>query len=123
MTIIMVSHACSVLASIFDKLVQYGEVPWIDKVFNEAEDPDLYNPRDTRDVIIGHILEDLDYAYTNILEEDVTHNSTIVNKWTAAAFKSRVCLFEAAWRNTMPLTNWISLVRDVRNIRPKIYIN
>ena len=82
----------------FDKLVQYGEVPWIDKVFNEAEDPDLYNPRDTRDVIIGHILEDLDYAYTNILEEDVTHNSTIVNKWTAAAFKSRVCLFEAAWR-------------------------
>lgn len=82
----------------FDKLVQYGEVPWIDKVFNEAEDPDLYNLRDTRDVIIGHILEDLDYAYTNILEEDVTHNSTIVNKWTAAAFKSRVCLFEAAWR-------------------------
>ncbi len=24
--------------------------------------------------------------------------------------------------NTMPLTNWISLVQDVRNIRPKIYI-
>ena len=56
-------------------------------------------------------------------KEDVTHNSTIVNKWTAAAFKSRVCLFEAAWRKYMPLTNWISLVRDVRNIRPKIYIN
>ena len=40
----------------FDKLVQYGEVPWIDKVFNEAEDPDLYNLRDTRDVIIGAYL-------------------------------------------------------------------
>ena len=82
----------------FDKLVQYGEVPWIDKVFNDSEDPDLYNPRDTRDVIIGHILDDLDYAYQNITEEDVTYNSTIVNKWTAAGFKSRVCLFEAAWR-------------------------
>ncbi len=82
----------------FDKLVQYGEVPWIDKVFNDSEDPDLYNPRDTRDVIISHIIEDLDYAYQNITEADVTHNSTIVNKWTAAAFKSRVCLFEAAWR-------------------------
>lgn len=82
----------------FDKLVQYGEVPWIDKVFNDADDPDLYNPQDSRDVIIRHILEDLDFAYANISESDVTHNSTIVNKWTAVAFKSRVCLFEAAWR-------------------------
>ena len=82
----------------FNKLVQYGEVPWIDKVFNDSEDPDLYNPRNTRDVIIGHILDDLDYAYQNITEEDVTYNSTIVNKWTAAGFKSHVCLFEAAWR-------------------------
>ena len=82
----------------FDKLVQYGEVPWIDKVFNDADDPDLYNPKDSRDVIVSHILEDLDYAYQYITETEVTHNSTIVNKWTAAAFKSRVCLFEAAWR-------------------------
>lgn len=82
----------------FEMLVKYGEVPWIDKVFNDASDPDLYNSQDSRDVIIGHILEDLDFAYANILEADATHNSTIVNKWTALAFKSRVCLFEAAWR-------------------------
>ena len=82
----------------FDKLVTYGPVPWIDKVFNDAEDPDLYNSQDTRDVIIGHIIDDLDYAYQHITQSDVTLNSTIVNKWTAAAFKSRVCLFEAAWR-------------------------
>lgn len=82
----------------FDKLVTYGGVPWIDKVFEDADDPDLYNARDTRDVIIEHILEDLDYAYENIEESSATYNSTIVNKWTAPAFKSRVCLFEAAWR-------------------------
>lgn len=82
----------------FDKLVQYGEVPWIDKVFNNAEDQDLYNPRDTRDVIIGHIIADLDFAYANITRSTATTNSAMVNKWTAAAFKSRVCLFEAAWR-------------------------
>lgn len=29
------------------------------RYLQEAEDPDLYNPRDIRDVIIGHILEDL----------------------------------------------------------------
>ncbi|MCE2617624.1 MAG: RagB/SusD family nutrient uptake outer membrane protein [Phocaeicola sp.] len=82
----------------FDKLVTYGPVPWIEKVFNDSDDPDLYNSQDTRDVIIGHIIDDLDYAYQNITQSGTTNNSTIVNKWTAIAFKSRVCLFEAAWR-------------------------
>ena len=82
----------------FDKLVTYGPVPWIDKVFNEVDDPDLMNPQDTRDVIIGKIIEDLDYAYANITEAGKTTNSSLVNKWTAMGFKSRVCLFEAAWR-------------------------
>lgn len=82
----------------FDKLVTYGPVPWIDKVFNEIDDPDLMNPQDTRDLIISKIIEDLDYAYENITESGKTNNATLVNKWTAMAFKSRVCLFEAAWR-------------------------
>ncbi len=82
----------------FDKLVQYGPVPWIDKVFNSPDDPDLYKAQDTRDVIITKIIEDLDYAYANITTSGKTENSTLVNKWVAPAFKSRVCLFEAAWR-------------------------
>lgn len=82
----------------FDKLVQYGPVPWIDKVFNSPEDPDLYNPRDSRDLIISKIIEDLDFAYNNITVSGVTSNSSTVNKWIAMGFKSRVCLFEAAWR-------------------------
>lgn len=82
----------------FDKLVQYGEVPWIDKVFDEPDDPGLYAGRDSRDVIIGHIMDDLDFAYDHITVTGATTNSSTINKWTAAAFKSRVCLFEAAWR-------------------------
>lgn len=82
----------------FDKLVQYGEVPWIDKVFNSADDPDLYNGKDTRDVIIENIIADLDYAFANISTSGKTTNSSLVNKWTAAGLKARVCLFEASWR-------------------------
>lgn len=82
----------------FEKLKTYGPVPWIDKVFNDSDDPDLYNQRDPRDTIITHILEDLDYAAKNIMRQTATTNSTLVNKWTALAYKSRVCLFEAAWR-------------------------
>ena len=82
----------------FDKLVTYGEVPWIEKTFNEVDDPDLMNSQDTRDLIISKIIEDLDYAYEHITEASRTENSSIVNKWVAMGFKSRVCLFEAAWR-------------------------
>lgn len=82
----------------FDKLVTYGEVPWIEKTFNEVDDPDLMNSQDTRDLIIEKIIEDLDYAYHNITTADKTTNSSLVNKWVAMGFKSRVCLFEAAWR-------------------------
>ena len=82
----------------FEKLVKYGEVPWIEKVFNDVDDKDLFNAQDTRDVIIRHIMEDLDYAYEHITESKPTLCSTIVNRWTALGYKSRVCLFEASWR-------------------------
>ncbi|MBO5635647.1 MAG: RagB/SusD family nutrient uptake outer membrane protein [Bacteroidales bacterium] len=81
----------------FDKLVTYGPVPWIDKVFNSPEDEDLKKGQDSRDFIIEKIIEDLDYAYNNITVVS-TANAAMVTKWVAPAFKSRVCLFEAAWR-------------------------
>lgn len=90
----------------FDKLVTYGEVPWIDKPL-ETDDPALYASRDTRDVIIHHMLEDLDYAYNNITASAITPNSNTINKWTAALFKSRVALFEASWRKYHSGTEYV----------------
>lgn len=82
----------------YAKLKKYGGVPWVDRVFNDPDDPGLFAPRDTRDVIIRHIIEDLDYAYEHITESKPTINSSIVNRWAALAFKTRVCLYEASWR-------------------------
>ena len=82
----------------YDKLVQYGPVPWIDRVFNSPEDEGLYATQDTRDVIIENIIADLDFAYEHITAASATTNSSLVNKYTAAGLKSRICLFEAAWR-------------------------
>lgn len=81
----------------YQKLVQYGEVPWID-IPLEPDSEELYKSQDSRDVIIQHIIEDLDYAYENITTTDVTPLSNTVNKWTALFFKSRICLFEASFR-------------------------
>ena len=45
----------------YDKLVTYGAVPWIDKPL-DPKDEELYKGQDSRDVIITHIIEDLDFA-------------------------------------------------------------
>ena len=49
-------------------------------------------------MIITHIMEDLDFAAENILEDKITPYSNAVNKWTALALKSRICLFEGTFR-------------------------
>ena len=81
----------------FNKLVQYGAVPWID-IPLEPDSPELYKTQDSRDVIISKMIEDLDFAAQNITEDKITPNSNRVNRWTALFFKSRVCLFEASFR-------------------------
>ena len=82
----------------FDKLYWYGGVPWIDHVLNPG-DPELTAPRDTRDVIVSHIIEDCDFAYEHILaDKSSTSKAGFVNKWCALLLKSRVCLYEASWR-------------------------
>lgn len=82
----------------YQKLIVYGAVPWISKSFEDPDDPELMNPRDSRDTIISHIIDDLDFAASHITTKTVTNGSTLVNRWTALGLKSRVCLFEASWR-------------------------
>ena len=77
----------------FLKLRDYGDVPWYDHALL-TDDPDLYRPRDSRDFVMGKILEDLDKAIEMLPPEKQTYRIT---KWEALAFKSRVALFEGTW--------------------------
>ena len=52
----------------YEKLIYFGEVPWIGRVLNPG-DPELTAPRDSRDVIIQHIIDDCDQAYEWIKAE------------------------------------------------------
>lgn len=81
----------------YDKLTTYGEVPWFEHCLSNVDTDEMYRNRDSRDVIIGHIIEDLDFAYENITTEESVGN-TLVSKYAALALKSRACLFEASWR-------------------------
>ena len=78
----------------FEKVKMYGDVPWYDKEM-ASDDPDLYKPRDSRELVMQNILSDLDYAIEKLPSSKSLYTIT---KWTALALKSRACLFEGTFR-------------------------
>lgn len=81
----------------FDKLFTYGGVPWFDHCLKNDELDEMYKNRDSRDVIISHIIDDLDFAAEHIRTTSSKGN-TRISKNAAYALKSRACLYEASWR-------------------------
>ena len=80
----------------FDMVKRFGDVPWINKTI-DVNDPDLYNERDPRTMVMDSVLNDLNYAIANIrTSSDPTRS--LITKNIAYAFKSRVALFEGTFR-------------------------
>jgi hypothetical protein len=80
----------------FDKVKRFGDVPWIGKALT-VDDPSLYNGRDPRATVMDSVLADLDYATQNIRTTG-DNTRSLVTKYVAYGFKSRVCLFEGTFR-------------------------
>lgn len=78
----------------FQKIVRFGDVPWYD-VQLYSDDAALYKPRDSRELVMTKMLEDIDYAIANLPSAVSTY---YVNRWSALALKSRFCLFEGTYR-------------------------
>lgn len=79
----------------FAKVKRFGDVPWYDKPVGSTETEQLNRPRDSREMIMGKMLEDLDYAIDNL---PTAKSAYEVTKWTAMALKSRILLFEGTFR-------------------------
>jgi hypothetical protein len=84
----------------FEKVKRYGDVPWIDRPL-DVSDSALYGGRDSRAVVMDHILEDLDFAIANISATN-ENSRTLITKDVALALKSRVALFEGTFRKYHP---------------------
>lgn len=80
----------------YEKVVRFGDVPWIDRTLS-VDDELLYAPRDSRTVVMDHVLEDLDFACEHITRTS-DETGSLVTKWVAYALKSRICLFEGTFR-------------------------
>ena len=80
----------------FQKVIRFGDVPWITKAM-DVNDPDLYNGRDSRFLVMDSVLVDINFAIDNIkLTNDASRS--LVTRDIALAFKSRLCLFEGTFR-------------------------
>ena len=79
----------------FDKIKRFGDVPWYDKPVGSADTEALNRPRDSREFIMGKMIEDIDFAIAHL---PATKSAYEVTKWTAMALKSRFLLFEGTFR-------------------------
>lgn len=81
----------------FDKVIRFGGVPWYSKALDPSDSTELYKPRDSRSLVMDSVLADLNYACENI-DDRKDNTCSVITKWVALAFKSRVCLFEGTFR-------------------------
>lgn len=81
-----------------DMVRKFGDVPWIDHELGSA-DKDLYLPRDSRETILTHMIEDIDAAIADLPGKAAAPQTAYrVNKYTAMILKAQFCLFEGTFR-------------------------
>jgi len=93
----------------YDKVRRFGDVPWIDHALS-GTDEELYKARDSRFLVMQHVVADLDTAI--LLMSSDKSNAYAVNRFTAMALKSRACLFEGTFRKYHNLGNWEAMLRE-----------
>lgn len=80
----------------FELLKTYGDVVWIDGEVDIASEEALNRARDSRVTVADNIVADLQFAVDNCYAPSRAGANT-VNNMVAAAFLSRVALYEGAW--------------------------
>lgn len=82
----------------FEKVKRFGDVPWIDRQLGSADDQ-LYAPRDSRELIMTKMLEDIDFAIDALPSISAESSAPYrLTKGAALALKSNFCLFEGTYR-------------------------
>lgn len=89
----------------FEKVKRFGDVPWIDHV-PATDDAALYKARDSREVVMTHIFQDLNDAIADLQKTKSKKNVYRVGWWTVQALKSRVALFEGTFRKYHGLADY-----------------
>lgn len=79
----------------FSMVTRFGDVPWYSTSIEANDSTLLLKARDPRTLVMDSVLSDINFAIANL---GTDKNTAAVNKWTALAFKSRMCLYEGTFR-------------------------
>lgn len=74
----------------------YGDVVWVDHELDFSKEENVTLPRTSRVTVMDNVVADLEFAMNNCYAPDKAAANTI-NSMVAAAFLSRVALYEGAW--------------------------
>ncbi len=75
----------------------FGNVPYFDKVITDSELELMYKDRDDRTMVMDKVYDDFNYAFDNMRILD-NNSAQFLNKYIAAAYISRLMLFEGTWQ-------------------------
>ncbi len=82
----------------FEKVKRFGDVPWYDTELG-SDDETLYKPRDSRELVMTRMIEDIDYAIENLPTAEEEKSAPYrVTRWAAMALKAQCCLYEGTFR-------------------------
>lgn len=93
--------------SYFNKVRQYGDIPYYDNVIGSSDDAMLNKPRDPRGYVMLKICQDLDKAYELLPDKWEAYSVYKVTKDAAMALKSRAALFEGTFRKYHAGTEYV----------------
>lgn len=95
----------------------FGDVTWVDEILDMDE---VNAPRDSRLVVVDHILSDLDVAISN-LKEQSNSASMRIHRDVARALKAEVALFEGTWQKYHKKANDPFYSEEVTDIKINDY--
>lgn len=99
-----------------DKISKFGSAQWYESELNIDDDDILNGPRDSRDLVMGNVLTDLNFAVSNMPNDWGDGNAPgRINRWGALLVKSRICLFEGTWRKYHGLSGADTWLTEAKN--------
>lgn len=104
----------------FNRVVDYGDVPWVDHVLNVEDTDVLYGTRTPRNEVMDHVIEDLEFAVEHLPE---SREEGRVNKFAALHLMARICLFEGTYRKYHKLGNPISYLEQAVEAAKQIMLS
>lgn len=80
----------------YDKVLSYSNVPWYSRDLQTTDTELLFKSQDSRSLVVDSIMEDLNFAVSNMYEDVASR--TIWSRFGALAMQARIALSEGSWR-------------------------